>query len=206
MNYGSLVILLHQNIRGRKLHIQHIQQRRTGMMKSLLCQPHLLNFTTARPLLPSLMRCASHRTPRWLRGRWEVGLCRSALPEIRNALRLLPSSSPPNGSYQTHWETCGHEETFPNFLKGERLCANSSLLSFLSYFYTFLPKMKLNTPLHTTLIWFFRQIKSWLLWFHITSSHSWAVGDRKNPSLTSDHCSVMKFHPSLQTLVNAFYF
>lgn len=61
---------------------------------TLLSQSHFLNFTLTRPLLPTLTRCASHRTPCWLQralplwDRWGAGLCRSAWLEIRNALLL----------------------------------------------------------------------------------------------------------------------
>lgn len=70
---------------------------------TLLSQSHFLSFT----LLPSLTRCASHRTPCRLRGELE----------IRNAILLhlliplpLPPPPPllpfPNGSYQTHQDIC----------------------------------------------------------------------------------------------------
>lgn len=70
-----------------------------------------------------------------------------------------PPPPSPNGSYQTHWEICGHEKTATNFPRGKRLCANSLRLSFLPWFYTFLPTVKANSVFYTTLISFSRQKK-----------------------------------------------
>lgn len=79
-------------------HISWCKAKQTGCRLenklTRFSQSHFLNFTLARPLLPALTRCASHRTPCWLQralplwDRWGAGFCRSAWLEIRNALHL----------------------------------------------------------------------------------------------------------------------
>lgn len=128
-----------------------MQPCRLDEKRSLLSLPHLLNFSPAHPLLPTLTRCASHRTPCWLqralprRGRWESALCRSASPEIRNALLLLPSFS----SLMTHTKLTRRSVALrklpPTSPEARDYVQIPCICLFPPIFYTFLPKVKVNS-------------------------------------------------------------
>lgn len=175
---------------------------------SLLSLPHLLNFSPAHPLLPTLTRCASHRTPCWLqralprRGRWESALCRSASPEIRNALLLLPSFS----SLMAHTKLTGRSVALrklpPTSPEARDYVQIPCICLFPPIFLHLSSKGEGKQSFYTTLIWFFRRKRILLQFvFHITSSHSWADDCRKGPvidpwavfcheisSITTDAC------------------